>query len=833
MGWPRLPFPLLWGIIVLLAAAPVSSAADRDTEGEPARETARPLVAIALVDALNVGRWLANPPSFLEQAARRGGIALIGTRVDGPYSSAAVHLTLGTGTPARAGSSAQLAFDGDEQVYGFSAAHIYRRRFGTEGGQLPEPAIVHLGFAELAETSRRRPFHARPGALGEGWVRQGMRVTLLGNADVPGERRRHGVLLAMDDRGRIVQGRIGPDTLVLADDFPFGPRTDYRRLLEETGRQAPVSDVIIVELGDLARLGQFYLTLPPPVYRRFYDESLARIDAFLADWMHVLQEASPGRPVDFWFIAPTPSPEQGPTYVPAGALLRARFPAPRSAAAAAEGGGGKLSEGARSEPHEDFQDERQGPALLLSPSTRRPGIVAATDIMPALLAASSGSDGAGYAASHQGGGFVFSYAEPQAMAAHLPLPPPEDADGWQMLHHFLQRAAVVHKQRPSLLRIYVSLTVIILLAAAAALWWRRGPEAGSPDRFPGVSALLLFVNAVPVALLLAPFGQRPTLAGNVAAVGLIGLGFTLAAGQGLLWGRQRPPAVPPALPFVRLALAGAGLIAVDVLRGSPWMKHSFLGYDPFLGARYYGIGNEYMGFFIAACLIGSTGWLDGVLGGRPPTRSALIAVTGGYAVAAALIALPGLGANVGGAVTALASFAVTARRLWRARRWEERRTGPEGLWAWAAAVLAAGGVMLAIGLWDAYGSSMPGHWGRFLVNAREEGWAYAAATVQRKMLLNVRLFYFTVWSRVLVLSAAITTALLYRPPASLRDVLAGRRPMAIGLRGTVLAGVIAFLVNDSGVVAAATSLIPATTLLLHLMHTAGGGLGGGGQRFEA
>lgn len=37
--------------------------------------------------------------------------------------------------------------------------------------------------------------------------------------------------------------------------------------------------------------------------------------------------------------------------------------------------------------------------------------------------------------------------------------------------------------------------------------------------------------------------------------------------------------------------------------GGPLMKRSYLGYDPIIGARYYGIGNEFMGVYIGATLL--------------------------------------------------------------------------------------------------------------------------------------------------------------------------------------------------------------------------------------
>jgi len=37
------------------------------------------------------------------------------------------------------------------------------------------------------------------------------------------------------------------------------------------------------------------------------------------------------------------------------------------------------------------------------------------------------------------------------------------------------------------------------------------------------------------------------------------------------------------------------LIVGDIVLGNALMQVSILGYDPIVGARFYGIGNEYMG----------------------------------------------------------------------------------------------------------------------------------------------------------------------------------------------------------------------------------------------
>ena len=47
-------------------------------------------------------------------------------------------------------------------------------------------------------------------------------------------------------------------------------------------------------------------------------------------------------------------------------------------------------------------------------------------------------------------------------------------------------------------------------------------------------------------------------------------------------------------------------LLLDIVSGQNLIKNSLLGYDPIIGARYYGIGNEYVGILIGAVLVLTT-----------------------------------------------------------------------------------------------------------------------------------------------------------------------------------------------------------------------------------
>ncbi len=78
---------------------------------------------------------------------------------------------------------------------------------------------------------------------------------------------------------------------------------------------------------------------------------------------------------------------------------------------------------------------------------------------------------------------------------------------------------------------------------------------------------------------------------------------------------------------------------------------------------------------------------------------------------------------------------------------------------------------------------------------------------------------YTIWTRVLVISLAVSLALLARPVAQVRALFDTKTHLLAATKGALIAALVALLANDSGVVAAATAMIPITTLLLYFATT--------------
>lgn len=427
---------------------------------------------------------------------------------------------------------------------------------------------------------------------------------------------------------------------------------------------------------------------------------------------------------------------------------------------------------------------------LVSPTTRRPGLVANIDLAPTVLAAfGAGATGPIYGRS------VRTVADPAGSIGRT--------EAWGRLQGRLQ------VERFAVGRSYIAAQVLTWSAALALLW---GPAAWRAGRArQAVMTALLGVALYPlVSLAMGAWGA--TVAVVDAPVGLAGAAlaavFVRRAGRGST--------------LLSVGLAGALTalaVALDVLAGSPLSSRSALGFSLVSGARYYGLGNEFMGVFVGAGLVGAAflaEWAGARRGGGP--NRAPIAATGLLSVLVA--GAPWAGANLGGALAAAAGYAWWA---WPSAR--AGRKGPAGrVLTVAAAVALAGLVTVALDL--AGGADSATHVGSLAREAARTGPGVLLPVLTRKLGMNLRLLRYTVWSRILVGSMAAYVVLLFRPRGAVLKAIAGRPLVRRGLVAATVAAAAALAANDSGVVAAGTLMIyPGVGLLSLLLDEGDDGRG--------
>jgi hypothetical protein len=221
-----------------------------------------------------------------------------------------------------------------------------------------------------------------------------------------------------------------------------------------------------------------------------------------------------------------------------------------------------------------------------------------------------------------------------------------------------------------------------------------------------------------------------------------------------------------------------------------------LGYDVISGARFYGIGNEYMGALVGAACIGGACIIEKFARyGRWVIRGVLPCL----AMVLLILAVPWWGANVGGAVTAFAAFGVLAMLVIRR----------SVTWQHVAAMLAVSVIFIGgVFILDSFRAvESQSHMGQTVKLVKENGVQELFNIAYRKIYMNIRLFRYTIWTRVFLSSLISMVILFYRPAGIFKDVRERYPYLFHGFISGLVGSITAFLVNDSGIVAAATSMI--------------------------
>jgi hypothetical protein len=447
------------------------------------------------------------------------------------------------------------------------------------------------------------------------------------------------------------------------------------------------------------------------------------------------------------------------------------------------------------------------PFLLLDPaarrglptsgSTRRRGLVALEDVRPTVAGGTSAGD--------------------DGSAIRVVPDPAATGD----VAHLDRRVAALVAARTWAIPL-LCLAAVLALFALLAVWraqrrpgGRRDAAGGSGERRDAVvdrgdhregqvasgvagaawaaRGLLALTLALPPGYLLASMAEplaarfwatpldRLSEPGAVAiwAVAWVTSGLAAAAALAALalW-LVRPPtrvAAPALLGAVLL-----GLVAVDLVLGGHGLAQPLLGGSAWDGERFYGLGNGYFAFSLAAVML--------VAAFAPLTAVATAGLLAGLGV---VDGLPRLGADVGGSLTSMLTAAAALVVLAPGRPRVRRVVLLAGL-----AVAAAVAVALGAGL-----GGPVSHAGRFAERLRQ-GPADAGGMVVDQLARNLRLLANSpfAWAGPLEVLGAGLLAL--RPPPPLRELPEWtRRVLGLGALGSLLL----ILLNDTGVTATAGS----------------------------
>ncbi|OEG00261.1 hypothetical protein BHF71_05655 [Vulcanibacillus modesticaldus] len=411
-------------------------------------------------------------------------------------------------------------------------------------------------------------------------------------------------------------------------------------------------------------------------------------------------------------------------------------------------------------------DMGKSKGLLTSSTTKREGIVANIDIAPTILK-------------------FFGIDKPPVMVGREILALNSTINFKNELEHIF----TIYRLRPSVLYGYVMWQIFILIIAIL-IWLKNG---GYKSEW--FKSVLLSILYLPMLLLITAFWTPKDAYLYLSVVFMISLvlGFMT-----INFKVTKAFLIIGGLTFV--------MITMDVIYGTPLIKRSFLGYDPIIGARYYGIGNEYMGVYIGSTLLFTSALLS--IKKNRFTFLITILIYGGIIF---ILLFPTLGTNFGGAIAAIFATGLTLLKL-IGYRWSKRGTFFSTL-----------AFLLVLTLIVLFNILVPldsqSHIGRALSRLFEGDVATIYLIISRKLAMNWRLIQISAWSKVMFTSIIIISILFIKPKKILKEIKKSYPDIFNVSYGIVNGAFVSLLVNDSGIVAASTMIIYSVVPLLYLALT--------------
>lgn len=692
---------------------------------------------LVVIDRINIEDLAKEDLPGFQRLMEEGAVGLLNSNTAGRIIPENTHVTIGAGSHAMGTGLAGFALKEHIKLDEGLASEIYYQRTGRTA---PEDGIVHLGIGRITQMNDALPRSITVGTLGESLRQQGYKTAVLGNSDYEGKLVRLAVNIAMDKHGIVDYGLIDGEILINDPGFPGGKRTDYRALLENVQQILRDYQLIVIDLGDTARLYEQRLVLLENAYHGQMTQSIKRADEFLSQLTNSLQ------PQDLLIVV-TPTPAQS-------MLEQNKMLTP-----VILWGKGFTN------------DHGENAGMLISGTTKHPGIVMSTDITPTIL-------------SH----FNIS---PAGSVTGRPMY--SMAVDFELVSHYLQKQdnlAVTYAARAPFQKTYVFFQIVMV---AVSLWLIFVRKRGAKYLKP----VILMVVSVPLAYLLLPLLPRPSV--PVAAILLILIALLLTAVAIALGRRNFLHS------YALLAMATVSMLLIDILLGQPLQKQAILSYDPMAGARFYGIGNEYMGVLIGATIMATSLLINNF----PRHQKFLVGLSGLiFVVTVYSMAAPHLGTNVGGTIASSTAFLVTFLLF----------LGIKFRLKIIAGVVAVVTVLLTSFI--AFDLTRPlqqqSHIGQTARLILEGGFTEIWNIINRKVSMNMKLIRYTVWTRVL-LASIIALAILFYKPRGIMQTIKDKYPFIFkGFIGVVTGAMVAFAFNDSGVVAAATTMIFGAPPLIYL-----------------
>lgn len=735
--------PRFWPAVIVLLGLFLPAAA----HAVPASQVPRKVVVVVANRVLLED--LVDPalPS-LTALMRDAAVGLVSPNCAGFKSEPSIMLTAASGIACRGGAFVRECYDADEAVFEHSrAADEYAARTGFEAGR---GSAVFLGLGQALRANADLPAPAKLGAIGDALREAGARSCVIGSADIrPGRIDRSAAVLAMDSAGLADVGRLrwGSDAAGLC---PAGAAVPDPEALAAAVRNAlGAADLVVVDFGCTRSLDELQMSFSEDAYAAQRANALRALDALVGK---LGSDARRGRFALILVSLSPPASDYGKRLTPIVIL-----------------GGG-------------------APGLLSSPTTRTPGLIAASDFAPTVISM-VGVPAAG------------------ALLGRPAAASPGSGEPLRALRDLDRRSAAHRRLVAPVLWVFTVVGAVALGGAAVVLSF---PGTRRRRIVVAVRGALLLISVAPVSMLLAVLAPAGAVWYALACAGwLVALWVVLH----IFWRRDAVVAA--------FALTSA-VVLLDSALGGDLCKLALPSSYQLSGLRYYGIGNEYAGVLISMSALA----VVFRAAGRPAGWLWAAAVG---ALVTAFLAIGALGANYGGAVASAVTFGLLVAAM-RAGRFGARHAA-------AFAALGAVLVLMMAALEARVAGAAGSHAGRLAGIAEATGGAQLAALVARKVLLNLRLAASESAVRAHMVFLPFIVLWFIRVRAIMHYRFGSEARLVAGLKSVAVGAGAAALLNDSGIVMAAIMLAMAAIVIsysmLESLSPGGVGAGEGGECLES
>lgn len=566
------------------------------------------------------------------------------------------------------------------------------------------------------------------GALGQTLNEHKLKVSVLGNADTGVEPKdlNRNIGAMAMDSYGRIDSGNVDDINKANNKMPFGLSTDYNKLKNETKKYLDESDVLFVELGDTYRLDLYKQYLNENTYKEMEKEIHKNINLYLKDLFKNINE-------------------NDKVYIVSAFPKDIDYKNKR-----------------RLSPVIKFDGAGKG--LLTSATTRRDGIIGNVDIGADILA-------------------NYNLTSEYMVGRELETISMDDNINFMISEY--KKIVSISNVRSSIIQLFTNTISVILVLMVALLAFKKPLQNKFKEKYDKTCNALKEVSKfgliLPLAFLLAPILNLNTPVGIYISITAISI-VVYILGRWVFKDDIKQIAFYAAISII--------VIISDSLFGSYLMKNSIMSYDAIVGARYYGIGNEYQGITIGASIMAMAILIK-------YNKLPKIVVPIISCIILFVSASPAMGANVGSAISESVALILFTMLIFDMKIDLKK----------AILILCGAGlVVLGFAAIDILSGS-ESHLSLFVNQILVSGPTAIIETFTRKISMNIKLMQNSAWVNIIYIGVLGIVIIRILYGNIFKKVMTDYIYFKKALIAISAGAVVTLFVNDSGVVSSATTML--------------------------